>query len=204
MSKITNITVQEKNKNRCNIFIDGDFFIALSKELVYKYSLKEGLELEDSQIAEIRLESEKSDALSKAINYVSKSLKTKKQVVTYLTGKGYSLQTVNYCIDKLKEYSYIDDFEFAKRYIEFNSNNQGKHLLSYKMMMKGVSKQLIESAFEECGVNSKENALSVAEKRLKNKDITNELLSKTYRYLISKGFSYDDANYAIDKFKEKL
>ena len=107
-------------------------------------------------------------------------------------------------ISKLKEYSYIDDFEFAKRYIEYNSNHQGKHLLSYKMMMKGVSKQLIESAFEECGVNSKENALSVAEKRLKNKEITNELLSKTYRYLISKGFSYDDANYAIDKFKEKL
>lgn len=201
MSKITSLTIQEKNKNRCNIYIDGDFFMALPIELAYKYSLKEGLELDKDLIDEIVLEKEKSEALSKAINYVSKSLKTKKQVITYLSGKGFSQQTIDYCIAKLKEYSYIDDYEYAKRFIEYNSINQGKHLISYKLMMKGVRKQDIEKAYEEIEVNSKENALMVAEKRLKNKEITQEVLSKTYRYLISKGFSYDDANYAIEKFK---
>ena len=37
----------------------------------------------------IQLESEKQTALNKAVKYISKTMKTQKQVVDYLKGKGY-------------------------------------------------------------------------------------------------------------------
>lgn len=202
MSKITAITVQEKNKKRCNIYIDGDFFIGLNAEIVYENNLKVGNEIDKDRLKEITIEKDKSDALSKAINYLSKSMKTKKQIKTYLLGKGYSEEVVYYCIDKLKEYNYINDTEYAEKYILAKSKNEGKNLIQFKLMQKGVKKEDILNAFDDVEIDSKENARQLAEKRLKNKEITDELIVKTYRYIISKGFSYEDASYAIKPFKE--
>ena len=36
MGSITEISVQKKNKNRCNIYIDNIFAFGVSNELIYK------------------------------------------------------------------------------------------------------------------------------------------------------------------------
>lgn len=203
MAKITAISVQEKNKKRCNLFLDGEFFSGLSLEIAMQYRLKVGMEIDQMDLADIILSSDKIEALEKAISYTTKSLKTKKQVKTYLNNKGYSFDVVCHCIDKLEEYKLIDDSEYAKRYIESVSKNQGKRMTEYKLMVKGVDKERIENAFENTFIPSKENALNIALKHFKGKEKTKENLAKTYRYLISKGFSYEEANYAIDHLKNE-
>ena len=196
------LSVQEKNKKRCNLFIDGEFFAGVSLETVLKFRLKVGQEIDQKDLADLVFDSEKILALEKAITYTTKALKTKKQVRTYLLGKGYSEDVVWYCIDKLVEYKYIDDTEYAKRFIESTSKNQGKRLTEYKLMMKGVKKEDISLAFESADVPSKENAKALAEKHIRNKELTKENVAKTYRYLIGKGFSYEEASYAISFFKD--
>ena len=105
--------------------------------------------------------------------------------------------------NKLKEYSYIDDCEYSKRYIDSVSKTQGKRLVEYKLMQKGVKKQDISSAFDDCDIDAKANAKAVAQKYLKNKEITKENIAKTYRYLVGRGFSYDEAGYAIASFNSE-
>lgn len=200
MSVITKLTVQEKNKSRVNLFLDGEFFKGINADFVFIYNLKEGMDIDEKTLNKILFENERQEALNKAVSYITKRLKTKKQVYDYLIGKGYEESTVWYCIDKLKEYGYIDDVTFSKRYIESNSINQGKRMLDYKLMSKGVKKEDISVAYEGIEIDSKENALTVATKRLKNKEINKDVLSKTFRYLIGRGFSYEDAEYAISKF----
>jgi SOS response regulatory protein OraA/RecX len=67
--------------------------------------------------------------------------------------------------------------------------------------MKGVKKEEINSAYENLEVDSKENAKIIAQKHLKNKELSKENLAKTYRYLIGKGFSYEEASFAIEQMK---
>lgn len=202
MPEITQITIQTKNKKRCNVFIDGDFFCAMSVETVVKNRLKVGLIVDAKELLEIVNENERAEALCKATDYISKALKTKRQVKEYLLRKGYTEEVAWYCVDKLKEYNYIDDKEYSKRYIESVSKNNGKKLVEYKLMMKGVRKEDIESAYQDTEIDSKENAKAIAQKYLKNKEINKETLAKTYRYLIGKGFDYEQANYAISFYKE--
>ena len=203
MPIITAITVQERKKTRCNLFIDGEFFASVSLETVMKNRLKVGQEVDENSLKEMLLDNERAEALNKSVDYVSKSLKTKRQVKDYLLKKGYSEDTVWYCIDKLKEYNYVNDCEYSKRYIDSTSKNQGKRLVEYKLMLKGVKKQDISSAYEECEVDGNENAKLVAKKYLRNKEINKETIAKTYRYLISRGFSYDEASYALSSFNEE-
>ena len=203
MGKITAINIQSNNKNKCNIFIDGEFSVALTVETVLKNRLKKGDEITESQLFELASESEKTIAFEKALRYVSSSLKTKKQVITYLRGKGFSDLSVYYAVDKLKEYNYIDDAEYAKRYFE-SASSQGKRLSEYKLMMKGIKKETIDEALAECVLAFGENAAAVADKKLKNKEINKENLMKTYRYLIGRGFSYEEAEYAVARFKKEM
>lgn len=201
MPVITAINLQTKIKDRCNLFLDGEYYTSVTLETVMKNRLKVGLEIEKDKLAEIITENEKAEALNKAVGYISKYLKTKREIKDYLLRKGYSEEVAWYCIDKLKEYGYVNDQEYSKRFIESNSKNQGKRLLEYKLMMKGVKKEDIGAAYENAEIDAKENAKAIAEKHLKNKEITSENLAKTYRYLIGKGFSYEEASYAIDQMK---
>ena len=185
------------------MFVDNQFYCAINVETVIKNQLKSGLEIEKEQLENIVFESQKQEALTKAADYISKNLKTKKQVKDYLIKKGYSEQVAWYCVDKLKEYEYIDDKQYSKRYIESVNKRQGKRLTEYKLMMKGVKKEDIESAYLDAEVDGKESAKLVAEKYLKNKEITRENIAKTYRYLIGKGFSYDEATFALSEFNEE-
>ena len=68
-------------------------------------------------------------------------------------------------------------------------------------MMKGVKKEDIEKAFENAETDDAENARKLAEKHLRNKEITAENVRKTYKYLIGRGFSYEQADDAIKKFR---
>ena len=201
MAKITLISMQEKNKKRCNLFLDGEFYAGVSMEIVLKYRLKVGQDVSAEILKELISESERAEALNKAVDYISNRLKTKRELKDYLIRKGYAEEVVWYCIDKLKEYNYINDEEYSRRYIESTAKNQGKNLTQYKLMMKGVRKEDVESAFNDVEIDSKQNAYNVAVKYLKNKDVTKENLAKTYRYLIGKGFTYEDTNYAIDRIR---
>lgn len=203
MPIITQISSQVNNKNKCNVSIDGEYYCALSLETVIRNRLKVGDEITAEELTRVVEEGEKETALSKAIGYISKRIKTKREVKDYLTNKGFSENIVWYCIDKLKEYNFIDDKEYSRRYIECVSKTQGKRLSEYKLMMKGVKKEDIESAYQEVDINDNENALNIAVKHIKNKEKSKENLAKTYRYLIGRGFSYEQANYAIDKLKEE-
>ena len=203
MPKITLISLQGKNKSRCNVFVDGEFYSGVSMETVIKFRLKVGMEVAREELDNIILESERSEALAKAADYISTRLKTKREIKDYLIKKGYSEEIAWCCVDKLKEYDYVNDKEYSKRYVESTAKKQGKRLTEYKLMMKGVRKDDISAAYSECEIDGNENAKNIAIKYLKNKDITKENLAKTYRYLIGKGFSHDEAGYAISAFKEE-
>ena len=141
MPVITAINTQEKNKNRCNLFVDNEFCCGLVFDVVLKYGLNVGMEISQCTIAEMVEESDKIVAFNLALKYISKSLKTKKQVKVYLIGKGFSESIVWYCIDKLKEYNYINDNEYVHRFIESVNKHQGIHLIEHKLMAKGIRKE---------------------------------------------------------------
>lgn len=202
MRKITAITAQEKHKERVNLFVDGEFFAGVSLETALKLRLKVGDMADEERLNEILAETERTEALQKAADYALKTLKTKRQVKDYLLKKGYSEDTVWQTVDKLKEYGYIDDREYSKRFIESMSKTQGKRLIEYKLMMKGVRKEDIAAAYEKAETDENASARALCEKYLRNKEKTKENVLKAYKYLIGKGFSYEQADYAVALFRE--
>ena len=136
---------------------------------------------------------------------MSKTIKTKKQVKDYLIKKGFYDEIVFFVLDKLSEYGLINDREYSIRYVETYSKTQGRKLIEYKLMAKGVRKEDILFAFEETAnkVDNFTNAYNLAIKHLKGKERTRENLAKTYRYLAGKGYLFEDIERVFSKIKEE-
>lgn len=205
MPKITAITLQVKDKERVNLYLDGKFFCGLLLESVIKHKLKVGDDVLEEEISNIQYDSEKSKALDKAMGYLSLSMKTTRQVEKYLSGKGYNNPVIFFVLEKLKEYGYLDDSIYAVSYIRSYSKKKGKKLIEYELISKGIDKVDVEKAYkliEESDETLPENPCKdIAEKYMKNKEITKENLQKLYRYLLGKGFTYEQAKEAsFDNF----
>ncbi|MCX4286198.1 MAG: RecX family transcriptional regulator, partial [Clostridia bacterium] len=120
MPKITDMQIQKKNKTRANVYLDGEFAFGLEMLTVMKLGLKIGQEISERQLAEAVFDSEKSVAFEKAVNYLSRSMKTVKQMREYLTEKGYAPDVVNNVVERLCELKYLNDETYAKLYVEQN------------------------------------------------------------------------------------
>lgn len=201
MATITKIESQIKNKDRVNIYLDGEFALGCSVEIALNNHLKENYEITNEQLDNLVFENEKSMALSKALNLIGKNLKTKKQLRTYLKDKGYSFRIIDYVLEKLTEYNYINDENYAKIYVRSVKHKYGKLKIINELKMKGVSERDINEALIDFEPED-EVVLNLAQKYLKNKDATSDNISKLYRFLISKGFGYETVMRVIKSIKE--
>ncbi len=198
MSEITFIEPQKKDKKRCNVYVDGVFYCGIKLEVAIKYRLKAGMQIEKSVLDEIQFETEKSQAVDKAMTHLSASMKTKKQMRDFLVKKGYTESVINYVLDKLEYYKLIDDFAYCRAYVN-SVSGKGKRALEADLLKRGADKKAVEEALNE----TEEDitiAFAVLEKYMRGKQISKESLYKGFKYLLSKGYGYDTAKSALEKF----
>lgn len=198
MNEITAITPQAKDKTRCNIYIDGRFCCGLTLETVVKNRLKVGKIISADELAEAQLESEKSTALNKALGFLSATRKTEREVCAYLTKRGYLPAVGDYVVEKLREYGFIDDEEYAEAYTESAAKRKGGRRIRMELKSKGLSDEAIDGALSKIdGEQELETAKGILEKYMRGKTADKETLQKAYRYLMGKGFDYETAKAAI-------
>lgn len=197
MQQITDIKPQIKDKKRCSIYLDGQFFCGLSVEAAIKNKLKCGDYISKEKLGEIQLESEKMTALDKALSYLSFCARTQLQMTNHLTKKGYTVPVIDYVLEKLKGYGYIDDLSYALSYAKDKSRTKGGRMIALELRQRGASDGDIEEAISAIGDQTMA-AAEIAKKYLCGKEKSYENKAKAYRHLIGKGFDYDTAKEAVD------
>ncbi len=201
MAIITEISVQKKNKNRSNIYLDNEFYCGLENITVVQFRLTVGGQISKETLENAQFESEKEQSLSKALGYISRGQKTKKQIKDYLINKGYLDKVVSYCVEKLCDYGYIDDLEYCKSFIRAHQNFKGKKAIERDLKLKGIDFNLVEKAIDEELSSQNSAVITIAERYMRNKEKTKENFAKLYRHILSKGFDYEQASFAVNHIK---
>ena len=195
---VTKIEIQKNNDDRVNIYLDDRFYCGMSLEIVMKQNLKVGSDIDTAKLDNLILDDEKYKATEKAVKYISNNVKTTKQIKDYLKKKNYSEITINYVLEKLKEYEYINDENYAKSFILTYSKKYGRLKLKSLLIQKGISELIINSLLEEV---KSDNLELVATKYLKNKEINSNTYVKLSRFLYSRGYDFDEINSFINRLK---
>lgn len=200
MSTITSIEPQVKDKTRCSIFIDGRFYCGIKLEVAVKYRLKAGMVIDKAQLDIIQLETEKAQAVDKALTHISASPKTRKQIRDFLSKKGYVDAVIDYVFERLDYYGYADDRQYCKMYVE-SVSGKSKRAIEVELLKRGIDKDVIEEELSDLS-DDEEEVLTLLKKYLKGKELSKENVYKGCRYLISKGYDYDTVKAASERVDE--
>ena len=196
MNKITDIEVQKRNKDRVNIYIDGEFTFACDAEFVYKEKLKTNQIIDIEKIKRILIEDEIKKCKSTALRIIERNYKSEKEVYDKLLEKCYDQEVIYIALEFLKNYNYLDDTRYAKMYIKDRLRTQGANKIKYDLIRKGINENLIKDAFNEMEEDiESEVAMNLAIKRyevLKKRETDKYKLSqKLYRFLVGKGYNFE-------------
>ena len=200
MSEITSIEPQIKDKTRCSVYVDGRFYCGIKLEVAVKYRLKAGMHIDKSQLDEIQLETEKSQALDKAMTHLSSTMKTAKQMRDFLSKKGYVQAVQDYVLERLEYYKFIDDYAYCRAYAE-SVHGKGKRAIEIDLIKRGADRNAIEQVLSETEEDGAE-ALALLQKYMRGKEVNRQTLGKAFKYLISKGYEADTARSALVHFGE--
>ena len=192
--KITNIEPQ-RNKNRVNIYVDNNFSIGIEEELRFKYGLTVGMEVTDEFVKDILESEEQNKVTSHALNLLSYRQRSEKEIYTSLKRKNFEDHYINNAIDYCKENNYINDQAFAEAFVrdKINLNKLGSERIRYELILKGISKDIIDSVLILDRNEQYETALELAMKKLNSykNDDKNSIYRKLSGFLQRKGYSYD-------------
>lgn len=209
MGSITEISVQKKNKNRCNIYIDNIFAFGVSNELIYKENLKVGMIIDEEKLKKIAYEENLINCKETALKIIERSYKTKKEMEKRLLEKGYNLEEINETLKFLERYNFINDESYTKAFIKDKTKTQGKQKIKYALKNKGVSEEIIEEELSNLDMErEKENANILALKKynvlIKRENDKYKIKEKIIRFLISRGYNYEVAKDAVKEMLESI
>ncbi len=209
MGSITEISVQKKNKNRCNIYIDNIFAFGVSNELIYKENLKVGMIIDEEKLKKIAYEENLINCKETALKIIERSYKTKKEMEKRLLEKGYNLEEINETLKFLERYNFINDESYTKAFIKNKTKTQGKQKIKYALKNKGVSEEIIEEELSNLDMKKeKEKANILALKKynilIKRENHKYKIKEKIIRFLISRGYNYEVAKDAVKEMLESI
>lgn len=184
------------------VYADDELYGLLQAEFIYKHKLKTGQEIQKQELDKIKLQSDKLTCSSKALNYVSKMIKSEFQVRQHLKKHGFIDEAIDESIEKLKHYGYINDKQVANFVMQSLEKRKGKNYIKKDLMQKGIKKEQIEEVLENLS-GQEETCLEMAKKWLKTKTIplNQNDKAKLYRFLAGKGFEFDIIRRAMEKTK---
>lgn len=177
-----------KSENLYLVVLENELNFKTGLEMLIKYNLAEGNELTQEEIYMILEESEIKSAYNYALHLLERKMYLENQIRNKLLKKGYNETVVEKTISKLKNYGFINDEEYVKRYIEFSITKKlGTRKIAANLKQKGL---FIKE--KDIDINSEilyENAKSLALKKLKTigKDKKN-IKQRLYNYLVYRGY----------------
>ncbi len=203
MPRITSIKLQ-KDKNRVNIYLDGEFGFGLDLENFVKFHLKVEQELTSKQISEIVKKSEHQKVLDRLLNFATLRPRSEDEIKSWLRRKKVSEDMHSPLFDTLNRLKLLDDYKFARWWVEQRNlfRPKGRKGLRFELLKKGISREIIEKVLEEVGPNEERVALEFLKKRSRKWERTKKevLKQKMYELLARQGFGWDVAQKAVKEY----
>jgi len=145
---ITDIQAQKRNRNRVNIFLDGQYAFSLDRMAAAWLTVGRQFSVED--ISRLQEKDEFQTALNRALHFLSYRARSRQEMQTYLQNKGYETGLIDRVIAKLTEERLIDDLDFAQNWVDnrerFRPRSQS--LMRLELRQKGVAESEIEQALQ--------------------------------------------------------
>ena len=199
------IKVERCKKHLCRIFFDNGDELLLDNDVVSEECIREDTVITERQAEELKFKSDYVRAKSRALWYLDRAALTEKALFDKLIKAGFKDTACAAVVARFKELGIIDDNRFAENFAErCVSNNISRREAFYKMVQKGVGRDLANDILNESNFDEEAQIAELLEKKYKNKLLAENGTQKVYAALIRKGFSFSAVKNALKKYSEEI
>ena len=161
----------------------------------------------------------KKTAVEAAYSFVAARMRTTEEVRRHLESRAYNDEEIAGAVNELIGMRYLDDYQFALRYYEYNhEKKRGVLRAERELREKGVDKETAQHAKEdflyEQKINEFEDTLDIALKEVYvpsdiygdssvMKAVDDRMIAKIARKLESRGFSKGDIFRVLDSIRRE-
>lgn len=192
--------IEAVTKTRYRIYIDGQFAFILYKGELSRYHIAEGGDITEETYRKIKNEVILKRAKLKSMHLLNDMDRTEDQLRAKLRQGGYTEDIIDVAVNYVKSCGYINDDAYVRRFIENRKDKKSKKEIYAALCQKGVKKEQIETALEECYERDDSYAAIarlLAKKKYSPDSATDAEKRRILGYLLRKGFSYDDIRQVI-------
>lgn len=142
-------------------------------------------------------------AFDTALYYITFKDRTQKEISAKLRERGYSDSDIEEALDKLKEYRYINEENYALSYIRSNISKKGEGLIVRELLKKGISRDVIERQFSYFDEAEEDVVRNMFETRYADVDLSDEcVIRKIYGYFQRRGFRYETISHTLSFYRK--
>jgi regulatory protein len=196
---ITTLVAQKRNKERVNVYLDGEFAFGLA--LIEALKLHKGQQLSDDDIARLKALDEIEVAHDRALNFLSYRPRSSEEVRRNLHQKEFAEQAIETVIERLTGAGLLDDAAFARYWVDNRERFEprSRRALRYELRQKGVPDPAIQAALDD--LDEEDAAYRAASTRLRRYARADE---ETFRkrlgdFLARRGFGYEIVRDVLDR-----
>ena len=135
------------------------------------------------------------DCREQALKLISFKDRTEKELRRRLEEKEYNEGEIEETIEFLKNYGYVDDARYARRFaadsVKLKSHGPGR--IKTELLRKGIDRDTIEIVLEEMETDPREELEAAMERRFSSADLGNpKERSRVFGYFARRGYSPHD------------
>ena len=208
MRKILSVK-KTKRSSDCFVNFEHDESIVISMDLVLKYNLVKGRDIDDCEFDEIIGEQRKIDLRQSAYKYASYKPRTEKEVRDRLMQKGFSNEEAKEALQFLEKFELLDDEKYAVDFIKekLKLKNFGEFRMKMELIKRGIHRDLAEAAVSKYYPQEDEYEIAKAAAGKKISQIMRKPEEKRWNslsgYLQRQGFGWDIIKKICDDYLKK-
>lgn len=140
-----------------------------------------------------------------ALSLLERSDRTEREMRQKLRDREYEPKEIDEALEFLKEYRYIDDAEYARKYVRVHSSGKSVRQIRCGLEQKGVAREFIDAALEETEVDEETQIRTYLLKKgyRPGERMESAACRKLTGALCRKGFSYESIRRATDRMCEE-
>jgi regulatory protein len=197
--RITALTLQKRNRQRVNVYLDGEFAFGLAR--IVAAWMQVGLTLSDEKIAQLKASDELEVAYQRAIKFMNYRPRTESEIRQNLQKHNVPEPVQADVIQRLKQAGLLDDRRFADAWVENRADlhPRSRRALAYELKQRGVDQQLIQQSLEQ--VDDDQSAYQAAmrkSRKLQELD-WQDFRKKMFGFLARRGFNYETSAPVVER-----
>lgn len=190
--------MQPLDNKRTKIWIDEEFAFVLYKGELRRFNVREGDEISDKTYSEIIEQLLPRRAKLRAMNLLKSHTYSVNQLRNKLREGFYPDGAVEAALSYVAAYGYTDDLRLSEEFIRIHISDKSRQRIVQDLAGKGISKEIIDKAFNSCAEYGFEQDELMQAKRLLKKrgynpeesdSIDIKEKAKHYAFLARKGYS---------------